>query len=87
MTTDLGTDIATPDASDLDPYFTPVSSWRGLGQALARRKGGAGRRRRPAEDIRASACPSLAGSPTDRHASGMQTPKAGRETRPITPPR
>ena len=32
MTTDLGTDIATPDAVDLDPYFTPVTSWRGLGR-------------------------------------------------------
>lgn len=37
MTIDLGTDIATPDALDLDPYFTPVSGWRALGQALARR--------------------------------------------------
>ena len=37
MTTDLGTDIATPDAADPDPYFAPVSGWRGLGQALARR--------------------------------------------------
>ena len=37
MTVDFGTDIATPDASDLDPYFTEVSGWRGLGQALARR--------------------------------------------------
>ena len=34
---ELGTDIATPDAADLDPYFAPVSGWRGLGQALARR--------------------------------------------------
>lgn len=34
---DFGVDIATPDASDIDPYFTTVSGWRGLGQALARR--------------------------------------------------
>lgn len=34
---DFGTDISTPDAADLDPYFAPVSGWRGLGQALARR--------------------------------------------------
>lgn len=37
MTIDFGTDISTPDAADLDPYFAPVSGWRGLGQALARR--------------------------------------------------
>lgn len=34
---DFGVDIATPDASDIDPYFTTVSGWRGLGQSLARR--------------------------------------------------
>lgn len=34
---DFGVDIATPDAADIDPYFTTVSGWRGLGQALARR--------------------------------------------------
>lgn len=33
----LGTDIATPDAADIDPYFAPVSGWRGLAQALGRR--------------------------------------------------
>lgn len=35
--TDFGTDIATPDAADLDPYFSPVAGARGLGQALGRR--------------------------------------------------
>mgnify|MGYP003424112033 FL=1 len=37
MTTDFGVDIATPDAADIDPYFSTVTGWRGLGQALARR--------------------------------------------------
>lgn len=38
MTTpDFGSDIATPDAADLDPYFSTVAGWRGLGQALGRR--------------------------------------------------
>jgi len=35
--TDFGADINTPDASDLDPYFGVVTSWRCLGQALGRR--------------------------------------------------
>lgn len=34
---DLGTDINTPDAADLDPYFSTVSGWRCLAQALGRR--------------------------------------------------
>lgn len=34
---DLGTDINTPDAADLDPYFAGVSGWRCLAQGLARR--------------------------------------------------
>lgn len=37
MTVDLGTDISTPDASDLDPMFRLVSGTRGLAEALARR--------------------------------------------------
>lgn len=37
MTVDLGTDIATPDAADLDPYFGTVSGVRAIAQALARR--------------------------------------------------
>ncbi len=35
--TDLGTDIATPDALDLDPMFRTVSGARGLAEALLRR--------------------------------------------------
>ena len=34
---DLGTDIATPNAADLDPSLGLVSGLRGLGEALARR--------------------------------------------------
>jgi len=34
---EFGVDIATPDATDIDPYFSTVSGWRGLGQALGRR--------------------------------------------------
>ncbi len=37
MTIDLGTDISTPDAADIDPFFGLVSGLRGLAQALARR--------------------------------------------------
>lgn len=37
MSTDLGTDISTPDGLDLDPMMRTVSGVRGLGQALARR--------------------------------------------------
>lgn len=34
---DFGTDISTPDASDIDPYFTTVTGWRCLAQAIGRR--------------------------------------------------
>ena len=34
---DFGVDIATPDAADIDQYFSTVTGWRGLGQALGRR--------------------------------------------------
>ena len=33
----FGTDISTPDAADLDPYFGTVSGWRALAQAIGRR--------------------------------------------------
>ena len=34
---DLGLDISTPEAMDLDPYFALVTGWEQLAQALARR--------------------------------------------------
>lgn len=34
---DFGTDIATPDAADIDPYFSTVTGWRCLAQAIGRR--------------------------------------------------
>ena len=37
MAVDLGTDISTPSAADLDPSLGLVSGLRGLGEALARR--------------------------------------------------
>ena len=37
MTVDFGTDINTPDAMDLDPFFGETSGAESLGQACARR--------------------------------------------------
>jgi hypothetical protein len=37
VTIDLGTDLSTPDGSDLDPMGGVVSGRRALGQAIARR--------------------------------------------------
>lgn len=37
MTTDFGTDIATPGLFDIDPYFTFSTGAEGLGEALGRR--------------------------------------------------
>jgi phage baseplate assembly protein W len=37
VTLDLGTDLSTPDGSDLDPMGGVVSGRRALGQAIARR--------------------------------------------------
>lgn len=37
MTVDLGTDVSTPDASDIDPMFRLVRGVRGLAEACGRR--------------------------------------------------